>query len=109
MKEYIKALVKESLGGLLREKSKTPKKDEKKDKSVNDKPLDQRDQVSVQIGADSEMAPPLSHIMQKAGLGNKNDAADRSKFNQKLYQKNGQGFTDNELSAVSTVINDLNL
>ena len=31
MKEYIKALVKESLGGLLREKSKTPKKDEKKD------------------------------------------------------------------------------
>ena len=89
MKEYIKALVKESLGGLIKEKSKTPpkkgdKKDDNKSVELN---LDDRDQASIQNAADSTLAPPMSHIMQAAGLGNPKNASDRSKFTKKLKQK----------------------
>ena len=108
MKEYIKSLVKESLAGILKEKSKTPEKGETKNKTQKDeKNLDDRDQVSIQNAADSELAPPKSHIMKAAGLGNPNDASDRAKFVKKLDQEYGQGFTDNEKAKVSKVLNSI--
>lgn len=108
MKEYIKTLVREGLGGLIKEKSKTPQKDTTKEKTkAVEKNLDDRDQVSLQLGADADLAAPKSRIMKAAGLGNPNNASDRSQFNKKLDQKDGQGFTDAELAKVSPIIKNL--
>lgn len=107
MKEYIKALVKEGLGGLIKEKSKTPDKEVKKKTKAVEKNLDDRDQVSLQLGADADLAAPKSRIMKAAGLGDPNNASDRSQFNKKLDQKDGQGFTDAEMAKVSPVIDNL--
>ena len=107
MKEYIKSLVREGLGGLIKEKSKTPEKKEKKTTKAVEKNLEDRDQVSLQLGVDADLAAPKSRIMKAAGLGNPDNASDRSQFNKKLDQKDGQGFTDSEMARVSPVIDNL--
>jgi len=111
MKEYIKKLVKESLGGLLKEKSKKPSKDKddkdvKKKKAV-EKNLDQQDQTDIYNAAHSELAPPMSAIMSAAGLGNPDDAGDRSTFVKKINQKHDAGFTKLEKTAVSKVTSQI--
>tara|TARA_R100000544_G_scaffold16970_1_gene8084 strand:+ start:2136 stop:2483 length:348 start_codon:yes stop_codon:yes gene_type:complete len=111
MKGYIKKLVKESLGGLLKEKGKVPAKDKddkdvKKKKAV-EKNLDQQDQTDIYNAAHSELAPPMSAIMSAAGLGNPDDAGDRSTFVKKINQKHDAGFTKLEKTAVSKVTSQI--
>lgn len=114
MKSYIKKLVKESLGGLLKEKSKKPskkssksKEEPEKGKSAVEKNLDQKDQTDIHNAAHSELAPPMSSIMQAAGLGDKKSASDRSTFVKKMNQVHDAGFTDIEKTAVSKVTSQI--
>ena len=79
------------------------------EREVDKKNLDDKDQVSMQNNADSIKAPPKSHIMKLAGLGNPDNASDRSKFNKKLAQTDGQGFDEKDAAKVSKVISNLNV
>jgi len=115
MKTYIKSLVRESLGGLLKEKSKTPEKEEEKDnekdnrpKSVQDeKPLDKRDQVAIQNVFDKPLAPSMADAWTAAGLGNANsDSGVRSMARKKIKQEDGQGLTDQEKDALTKTLKD---
>jgi len=113
MKDYIKSLVKESLGGLLKEKSKTPEKEEDNEKKVktkadkDDTPLDQRDQVAIQKVFDKDLAPSMADAWSAAGLGNANsDASIRSMARKKIKQEDGQGLTDKEKDALSKTLKD---
>ena len=110
MKGFIKKLVKESLGGLLKEKSKKPSKSKdksEKKKGAVEKNLDQKDQTDIYNAAHSELAPPMSSIMQAAGLGAKKNASDRSTFVKKMEQKHGAGFTEDEKGKVSKVTSQI--
>lgn len=66
MKEYIKALVKESLGGLLREKSKTPEKEDKKD-SDNNKENKEESNVE-QISRIKTYFKKNKHLINQVGI-----------------------------------------
>jgi hypothetical protein len=114
MKEYIKSLVKESLGGLLKEKSKKTKDVEEKEDDGNEnntgkdeKPLDQRDQVAIQNVFDKPLAPSMADAWTAAGLGNANsDSSIRSLARKKIKQEDGQGLTDSEKDALTKTLKD---
>ena len=115
MKRYIKSLVRESLGGLLKEKSKAPEKEEDKgnengseEKSAEgDKPLDQKDQVAIQKVFDKPLAPSMADAWTAAGLGNANsDSSVRSVARKKIKQEDGQGLTDQEKDALTKTLKD---
>lgn len=109
-KIYIQNLVKESLG-LLFEKSndsKESKKGEvsaKDDEKDSDKPLDQRDQVSIKNIIDAPLSPSKTDICVASGLAPNahTNSSSRSACIKKLMQKDGQGLNDDELAAVSKV------
>ena len=114
MKEYIKTLVKEGLGGLIKEKETKKKKKTKKDEE-NDKDgavaksRSDQDQQSIQNASESPLAPPESHVMAAADTGNPKSASDRADFNHQLNQTHGRGFEENNLAKVSAIYNSLNL
>lgn len=106
-KENIKIKLRESLFDLYEEKDdefeKTDNADNQDDpdeeKSASDKPLDQRDQTSIQNALDktkNPLAPSLSRVMQKVTGDNPNDASARSIFRKKIKQEDGLGLTDKE-------------
>ena len=114
MKEYIKILVKEGLGGLIKEKKKETKKDKEKDEEKDKdgavtKSRSDQDQQSIQNAAESPLAPPESHVMAAADMGNPKNASDRADFNHQLNQTHGRGFEKNDLAKVSAIYNSLNL
>lgn len=109
MKEYIKLLVKESLGGMLKEKSKTQTSDSDetentKKKGATDKNLDQRDQVSIQNAFEKPLAPSYMDACKASGLISSHD--ELSNCIQKIKQKNGQGLTDQEKNALTKTLKD---
>jgi len=112
MKEFIKNLVRESLGGLISEKGKTPEKeDEKEDKEEKsgetDKPLDKKDQAEIQSVFNKPLAPSMADAWRAAGLGNaNNDAGIRSMARKKIKQEDGQGLTDVEKDALTKTLKD---
>ena len=120
-KEYIKGLVRESLGGLLEKKKKSKEKvekkdtaekekdkeaeekekEEKKDRINPEKPLDQQDQTSVQNALDKSknpLAPAISQVMHKVTGESPDNATARSEFLKKVKQKHGLGLTKDELA-----------
>ena len=112
MKEFIKHLVRESLGGLISEKGKSPEKDEdekdEKPKSGEDsKPLDKKDQAEIQNVFDKPLAPSMADAWRAAGLGDANsDAGIRSMARKKIKQEDGQGLTDIEKDALTKTLKD---
>lgn len=117
MKKHIKAMLKESLGGLLREKNKTPEKeendgednknDDKPKSAKEEKPLDQRDQVAIQNVFDKPLSPSMADAWTAAGLGNaKTNPSIRSVARKKIKQENGQGLSDQEKDALSKTLKD---
>lgn len=109
MKEYIKSLVKESLAGILKEKSKTQttdsdEKDTNKKTSATHKNLDQRDQVSIQNAFEKPLAPSYMDACKASGLISSHD--ELSNCIQKIKQKNGQGLTDKEKNALTKTLKD---
>tara|TARA_Y100000389_G_scaffold203598_1_gene252557 strand:+ start:1961 stop:2305 length:345 start_codon:yes stop_codon:yes gene_type:complete len=112
MKEFIRNLVRESLGGLISEKGKTPEKDgEKEDKEEKsgetDKPLDKKDQAEIQSVFNKPLAPSMADAWRAAGLGNANDDAGiRSMARKKIKQEDGQGLTDVEKDALTKTLKD---
>lgn len=115
MKTYIKSLLRESLGGLLKEKGKTPEKEEDKEEEKDNKPktakddipLDKRDQVAIQSVFKKDLAPSMADAWTAAGLGNANsDAGVRSMARKKIKQEDGQGLTDLEKDALTKTLKD---
>lgn len=116
MKEYIKALVKESLGGLMREKENTPNndgekkgEDSKKKGTGTEKKASNRDQTSIELALDSPKSPPMSSVMDLAGIGDKDNAADRSRFSKEVKKKEGLVLSKERAKKVKTVLGGLNL
>lgn len=106
MKEFIKNLVRESLGGLISEKGKTPEKDDEKD-NEDEKPLDKRDQAEIKSVFNKPLAPSMADAWRAAGLGNANDDAGiRSMARKKIKQEDGQGLTDVEKDALTKTLKD---
>lgn len=113
MKKFIKNLVRESLGGLISEKEKTPEKkeEEEKDDNSNDnedsKPLDKKDQAEIQSVFNKPLAPSMADAWKAAGLGNANDDSGiRSMARKKIKQEDGQGLTDIEKDALTKTLKD---
>ena len=114
MKEFIRNLVRESLGGLISEKGKTPEKDdenEENDENTNDsedsKTLDKKDQAEIQSVFNKPLAPSMADAWRAAGLGNANDDAGiRSMARKKIKQEDGQGLTDIEKDALTKTLKD---
>jgi hypothetical protein len=112
MKEFIKNLVRESLGGLISEKGKTPEKKEDKEEKEGksketDKPLDKKDQAEIQSVFNKPLAPSMADAWRAAGLGNaNNDAGIRSMARKKIKQEDGQGLTDVEKDALTKTLKD---
>jgi hypothetical protein len=103
MKEFIKNLVRESLGGLISEKGKTPEKEEEKD----EKTLDKKDQAEIQSVFNKPLAPSMADAWRAAGLGNANDDSGiRSMARKKIKQEDGQGLTDVEKDALTKTLKD---
>lgn len=106
MKEFIKNLVRESLGGLISEKGKTPEKDNEKD-SEEEKSLDKKDQAEIQSVFNKPLAPSMADAWRAAGLGNANDDSGiRSMARKKIKQEDGQGLTDVEKDALTKTLKD---
>jgi len=109
MKEFIKNLVRESLGGLISEKGKTPEKDDEKDneEEKDGKTLDKKDQAEIQSVFNKPLAPSMADAWRAAGLGNANDDASiRSMARKKIKQEDGQGLTDLEKDALTKTLKD---
>ena len=109
MKEFIKNLVRESLGGLISEKGKTPEKDDEKDdeEKKDEKPLDKKDQAEIQSVFNKPLSPSMADAWRAAGLGNANDDASiRSMARKKIKQEDGQGLTDLEKDALTKTLKD---
>ena len=109
MKEFIRNLVRESLGGLISEKGKTPEKDDEKDneEEKDEKTLDKKDQAEIQSVFNKPLAPSMADAWRAAGLGNANDDAGiRSMARKKIKQEDGQGLTDVEKDALSKTLKD---
>jgi hypothetical protein len=111
MKEFIKYLVRESLGGLISEKEKEEKDEEEKDEKTksgeDSKPLDKKDQAEIQNVFDKPLAPSMADAWRAAGLGNANtDAGIRSMARKKIKQEDGQGLTDTEKDALTKTLKD---
>lgn len=103
-KNRIKEILRENLMGKLTETE--PKEAPVKEKSGNY----EKDYSSVQTKLTSTMLKQ-SQVMAAAGLGNPNDATDRSLFSKKVRKdKNDQGgqylFDDSELAAVIKVLDN---
>ena len=106
MKEFIRNLVRESLGGLISEKGKTPEKDDEKD-NEEEKPLDKKDQAEIQSVFNKPLAPSMADAWRAAGLGNANDDSGiRSMARKKIKQEDGQGLTDVEKDALTKTLKD---
>lgn len=105
-KEYIKTLVRESLGGILKEKSKTPEKsdDKPKKKSADDRNLDQKDQVSIQNKLEAPMSSSYTDACKASGMITKH--SELSNCIQKIKQKNDQGLTDDEKNDLTKALKD---
>ena len=112
MKEFIKNLVRESLGGLISEKGKTPEKEDEKEEEENksgenDKPLDKKDQAEIQGVFKKPLSPSMADAWKAAGLGDaNNDAGIRSMARKKIKQEDGQGLTDLEKDALTKTLKD---
>ena len=125
-KKEIKILVRESLSGLFEkskkqnsEKEDKEKKTDKKNKNSEekdeksstgggeyDKPLDQRDQHSIQQRLKSTLAPSMTDVCIDSGIfpnADKN-ASQRSACRKKLLQKDGQGLEDDEKDSVEATL-----
>lgn len=122
-KKDIKILVKESLSGLF-EKSKkqnsskeekTEKKgndsEDKKDNSASgggesDKPLEKRDQHSIQQRLKQDLSPSMTDVCVSSGIfpNAHKDGSQRSACRKKLLQKDGQGLEDDEKDSVEAVL-----
>lgn len=103
-KNRIKEILRENLMGKLTETE--PKEAPKKEHGGNY----EKDYSAVQSKLTSTMLKQ-SQVMAAAGLGNPNDATDRSLFSKKVRKdKNDQGgqylFDDNELAAVIKVLDN---
>ena len=125
-KKEIKILVRETLSGLFEkskkqnsekevEEKKAEKKDndseDKEDNSASggsdaDKPLDKRDQHSIQQRLKSTLAPSMTDVCIDSGIfpnANK-DGSQRSACRKKLLQKDGQGLEDDEKDSVEATL-----
>ena len=122
-KKYIKILVKESLSGLFeKSKKQNSNKEEKTEKKDNDsenkednsasgggesdKPLDKRDQQSIQQRLKSTLAPSMTDVCIDSGIfpnADKN-GSERSACRKKLLQKDGQGLEDDEKDSVEATL-----
>ena len=109
MKEFIKNLVRESLGGLISEKEKTPEK-EGEENPANvfiDETITNKDQAEIQSVFEKPLAPSMADAWKAAGLGDaNNDAGIRSMARKKIKQEDGQGLTDVEKDALSKTLKD---
>lgn len=116
-KEYIQVLVKESLAGLLEKSKVSPSKEEDKevDKEKEEekdtgadshKPLNQRDQNSIQQRLKDKLAPSMADVCVASGIlpSADTDGGERSECRKKLKQKDGLGLTDDEKDAVEKTL-----
>lgn len=113
-KEDIKLKLRESLLGGIFEKTKNtpePKSSEKKDdgedsegESKEEKEKLNTKTVEIQQAVGPGKQLKISQVMDAAGVGDADNAADRSKFRQKIFNKNDRHLTAKEASALSKVI-----
>lgn len=123
-KKEIKILVRESLSGLFekskKQNSEKEDKDKKKDSTdkekedeksstgsgESDKPLDQRDQNSIQQRLKDKLAPSMVDVCVASGIlpSADTDGGERSECRKKLKQKDGLGLTDDEKDSVEKTL-----
>jgi hypothetical protein len=125
-KKEIKILVRESLSGLFEkskkqnsekevEEKKTEKKDndseDKEDNSASgggesDKPLDKRDQHSIQQRLKQDLSPSMTDVCVSSGVfpNAHNNGSQRSACRKKLLQKDGQGLEDDEKDSIEATL-----
>jgi hypothetical protein len=99
----IKYRLRESLTELFEEDKEENKSEKDKD---SEKPLDQRDQNSIQQRLKSPLAPSMADVCKQSGIfpnATKN-ASQRSACAKKLQQNDGQGLNDDEKDAVEAAL-----
>jgi hypothetical protein len=99
-KTDIRHMLRESLVALSEETK------EVKDKKENDRPLDQRDQNSIQQRIDAPLAPSMADVCEKSGIfpNATTNASQRSACRKKLKQDDGQGLEQREKDAVEKAL-----
>jgi hypothetical protein len=95
----IKNMLRESLVALSEDKDKGSDK-------KNDRPLDQRDQNSIQQRIEAPLAPSMVDICVASGIypKAKTNSSQRSACRKELKQKDGLGLTDEKKDAVETAL-----
>jgi predicted 2-oxoglutarate/Fe(II)-dependent dioxygenase YbiX len=110
-KNLIKKILRENLFGTLEEKGKnTPETEKSKIKKEKKKSSTETEYADVQNKLDNTMLKQ-NQVMAAAGLGNPDNATDRSLFSKKVHkEKNDEGgtymFDDDELSKVTKVLSN---
>jgi hypothetical protein len=114
-KKDIKNLLRENLLKRLKEKANAkPKKskegdDEESNKDYDNLSSDEKELINTQTIEIQQSVGPgkqlkISQVMDAAGVGDADNAADRSKYTQKVNKRNDRHLTGPEASAMSKVV-----